>query len=511
MASPNKIDRNASSLNRLRRNMQRLTLGAATSTIVLSPTGGLVNTSTGLAILNDPNGGLSTGASGEGIRVDGSTIIINGNDQLGVRLRPPGSIGNGGLLATTTGIEVFLDSFFKGLNVQNTGELIVLLADESIKYDFTINGGIRVATYSTGGLQLTSTGLGNGGLSIKVGSTATNTISTDIGGLEFLSQIRNKVFAAPDGVDGTPSFRLLTSTDIPNVPSSTVTFPPQASTLVFAGPSTGAAATPTFRHLASTDIPNLSSTNLPADIAYTDVANNFTQNQIVRSSTNNDVLELHTAGLTQSTNINAITVYNHFGGGEYIPFFVSKTGAVFSLDACGFGALNGNFQYTLFNGSIDARILMGVMGTLTQTGDLAQFGISADGFSSITMFTSIDSKGNLHVPHVIGSTASPGIAGGTGVGSGGTLILNGTDLSGSLNISTGISPSTSAVILTVTFNKTYAAAPYVVFSPANSTAAALSGVSAIFVNSSTTAFKLTAGTVALAASTQYIWNYHVMG
>lgn len=203
MASPNKIDRNASSLNRLRRNMQRIVMGAATSTLTLSSTGAIVDAPDGLSV-----------------NVDGSTVIINGNNQLGVRLRAPGSISNGGLLATPTGIEIALDPFQKGLQVQSTGNIEVLLADASLKFFNSINGGVGV----------------------NLGSTGSTLLST-----------------ATDGID----------------------LVVQASTLVFAGPSTGAAAAPTFRKLASTDIPNLSSSALPSDIAYTDKANTFTLAQTI--------------------------------------------------------------------------------------------------------------------------------------------------------------------------------------------------------------------------------------
>lgn len=58
-----KIDRNASSPNRIRRNWQRLAVGQADIGIKVTPP-------------------LTNGPNGLGINVDGSTILINGSGQL---------------------------------------------------------------------------------------------------------------------------------------------------------------------------------------------------------------------------------------------------------------------------------------------------------------------------------------------------------------------------------------------------------------------------------------------
>lgn len=58
----NRIDKNSQDLQRLRRNMQRLSTGD----IISSPT-------------LDPDGGLESGVSGLGVNVDGDTLRITGN------------------------------------------------------------------------------------------------------------------------------------------------------------------------------------------------------------------------------------------------------------------------------------------------------------------------------------------------------------------------------------------------------------------------------------------------
>lgn len=108
--------------------------------------------------------------------------------------------------------------------------------------------------------------------------------------------------------------------------------------------------------------------------------------------------------------------------------------------------------------------------------------------------------------HLIGGSAAPTIAAGTGAGTSPTISILGTDLGFKITLTTGTSPTASGTVATVTFNSAYASAPYFAFSPANANAAALSGTSSVFGGSSTTTFTLTAGSAALTAATQYIWT-----
>jgi len=97
----------------------------------------------------------------------------------------------------------------------------------------------------------------------------------------YASKTANTILAAPSGSAGVPTFRALTTTDIPSlsyvtsvalalpsimtvsgspVTSSgtlTGTLTTQAVNSIFAGPASGAAATPTFRALTTADIPAL--------------------------------------------------------------------------------------------------------------------------------------------------------------------------------------------------------------------------------------------------------------
>ena len=65
------------------------------------------------------------------------------------------------------------------------------------------------------------------------------------------SQTQNLVLASPDGSSGTPTMRAIVNGDLPTVPNQLGT---QSANVVFAGPTTGAAANPTFRALVGADL-----------------------------------------------------------------------------------------------------------------------------------------------------------------------------------------------------------------------------------------------------------------
>ena len=113
--------------------------------------------------------------------------------------------------------------------------------------------------------------------------------------------------------------------------------------------------------------------------------------------------------------------------------------------------------------------------------------------------------------HFSGLTAAaPTVAAGAGAGSGATLSLNANsnDLSGYLSVTTGTSPAASSTVATVSFGTAYATLAKCGLWPANAAAAALSGVGSVYVPvPSTTAFSVSSGATALAASTLYTWGY----
>ena len=117
---------------------------------------------------------------------------------------------------------------------------------------------------------------------------------------------------------------------------------------------------------------------------------------------------------------------------------------------------------------------------------------------------SVSRTGNISLPHLIGNSTAPTIAAGAGAGTIPTVSISGTDLAGTITVTTGTSPTAAGILATITFNTAYGSAPSVVFSDVND------NVGAVKVSSTTGAFVLTAKTgVTLAASTTYKYNYIV--
>lgn len=119
-------------------------------------------------------------------------------------------------------------------------------------------------------------------------------------------------------------------------------------------------------------------------------------------------------------------------------------------------------------------------------------------------------ENDLGVQHLEG-LQKPTILNLSGAGGSPTVSIQGTDLAGLINVTTGSLPTLSADIFRVDFARAYGNNTYVVFSPANTNSALLSGTSMIFVTSNSTSFRFTAGSAALTGATNYLWTYHVIG
>lgn len=117
--------------------------------------------------------------------------------------------------------------------------------------------------------------------------------------------------------------------------------------------------------------------------------------------------------------------------------------------------------------------------------------------------------------HFRSSGNAPTIAAWTGAGTTPTVRIAGTDVRGTITVTTGSKPSASAVVATVTFNVTYGNAPgVIILQPSNEAAAVLSGAATVFenkANRSATAFVIRVGSMPLAGTTTYLWDYLVMG
>lgn len=108
--------------------------------------------------------------------------------------------------------------------------------------------------------------------------------------------------------------------------------------------------------------------------------------------------------------------------------------------------------------------------------------------------------------HLIGSSGTPSISAGAAAGTTPAISIGGTDLGFRIVLVTGTTPTTG-ILATVTFNRPYGAAPYVAVSEKNSNAAALAVRP--YTATTTTTMTLSINT-ALAASTQYTWEFIIV-
>lgn len=126
----------------------------------------------------------------------------------------------------------------------------------------------------------------------------------------------------------------------------------------------------------------------------------------------------------------------------------------------------------------------------------------------------VDDKGNAFINHIVGSSTLPTIATSTGVGTGAgtsaTMESGSTDLAGLMHFKTTNAPATNSTIVTITFARTYAAAPFCDLTPGNST----STVDSAKYYASTTASTLllkSSVTTAITATTTYDIFYSCNG
>lgn len=157
-------------------------------------------------------------------------------------------------------------------------------------------------------------------------------------------------------------------------------------------------------------------------------------------------------------------------------------------------------------------LLIGGGGAL---GSTSMPGITTMG--NLVVTGSITNNGATTSLHFAGR-GSPTIATNAGAGAGiinatATLDATANDSAMVVTVTAGTTPSTSANIFTVTFGTPYLNnnPPHVVFCPANSAAAILSGTTMVFVGTTTTnGFTFSSGTAALTASIAYKWQVMVI-
>lgn len=288
--------------------------------------------------------------------------------------------------------------------------------------------------------------------------------------------------------------------------------------------SGGSAGTFTAAQPAFGDITGVATTGqLPTVVAYKNAANVFTQQNTFPAGvlyTSGGVAISSTPADPGAGNLNVENQISSdtlsIAGGA---FFVTADGtttcgadaAQFVSDGSGelaFGGVTWNPAGDITIG--DGAILLNVDGS----GFAGNGGIEWDNVGNLTLpplanavVIGADSGGALEDNSgkvcLIGGT--PTIAAQTGAGTGPAVSITGTDLAHIVSVTTGTGPAASANIVTVTFSvyRNHNVAP--TFSPVNANAAALTGTSAIYVNTAGSVSYTLVANAALAASTTYLW------
>jgi hypothetical protein len=210
--------------------------------------------------------------------------------------------------------------------------------------------------------------------------------------------------------------------------------------------------------------------------------------------------------------------------GNFLDCHVNGAGSVFNVSSTGaISAINlGNvLRVTTANVPVPGLAMLTNCciqwtGNTVSPGDTMITRVSAGTVQIGT--TAANSLGSLKASQLIGGSAIPTIAAGTGAGTTPTIALatGSSNLAGQISVTVGTAPAgANAAIVTATLGGAYAFTnpPFVVLTPANPAAAALSGSGGtqIYVTSTTTTFTLNSGANALTAAAQYVFNYSIIG
>lgn len=167
--------------------------------------------------------------------------------------------------------------------------------------------------------------------------------------------------------------------------------------------------------------------------------------------------------------------------------------------------LAGQMAYYAMNGST-------VSGTSTMT--ISSAGKVGVGSSTPNDLLSVG--GTASVVHLKGQGGTPSASAGAALtlGSGGSVVVRGTDTAGEITFTLGSGGVLGlGALVTLTFATPYGTAPFVVLTPASSAAAQLPlGLTALnlYVNSNTTGFTVTGLGVTISGAATYKWNYIVV-
>ena len=125
--------------------------------------------------------------------------------------------------------------------------------------------------------------------------------------------------------------------------------------------------------------------------------------------------------------------------------------------------------------------------------------------------TTVQISGGVATVNAVLSSYTPGTPtittnGATGIGSGSTVSITGSDAAGQITLNAGLVGNNGSLFI-VTFGKAYPSTPSVVIWPANAQSGSYSFLP--FVTNSTTQFSLNVGSATLGNLSADVWNYIV--
>ncbi len=136
----------------------------------------------------------------------------------------------------------------------------------------------------------------------------------------------------------------------------------------------------------------------------------------------------------------------------------------------------GTFQQITTNNGLTVTGSTSLQGPTTIAQSLQVNGNAtfSGGLSASSLTTGgLNLSGDLNIGHhLVTSGVSPTAQASSNVGSGGTATVNGSDTAGNININTGSNP-TAGCLVTISFNKAYSTAPYVILTPSSSDASSI--------------------------------------
>ena len=251
----------------------------------------------------------------------------------------------------------------------------------------------------------------------------------------YASKTANTILAAPSGSAGVPTFRALTTADLPALPYGTgtvtsvglslpsimaVTNSPvttsgtltgtlttQAVNSIFAGPSSGSAAAPTFRALTTTDIPSLSYVSSVSG----------TTGRITSTGGLTPIIDLAsgviTAGTTGSITAIPVITVDTYGRVTSITTAANPQGTVTSVAALTLGTTGTDLSSTVATGTTTPVITLNVpTASATNRGALS----SAD-------WTTFNNKGSGSVTSVAATVPAFLSISGSPITTSGTLAI----------------------------------------------------------------------------------------